>query len=191
MNDPAFLGSAVTLEQLPRTGRPQVALVGRSNAGKSTLVNALANRKGLARVSSAPGRTATINAYHFAPGYDLLDLPGYGFATYAANRARFADLITTYLEAADRLALVFIVLDARRGLTDVDVEMADWLVGIGRPVAFIANKIDKLKRPEVRELTNRLAEAYPDVPCFVHAAPDSSGRGEIRAHIERAVRKMA
>lgn len=184
-----FLRAVAKLEDLPETTRPHVALIGRSNVGKSSFVNVFAGQKDLARVSSSPGRTQTINVYQLANTYYLMDLPGYGFSKHAANREKFATLITDYIEQTKHLALVLMVIDARRGLMELDIEMLNWLLEIQKPVAIIVNKADKLTHQETSVLSRSLATAYPGVPHFFHSIREEGNRGEIRALIEKAIRK--
>ncbi len=183
-----FLKAVANLADLPETTRPHVALVGRSNVGKSSFVNAFAGQKNLARVSAEPGRTQTINVYQLSNAYYLLDLPGYGFAKHAENRGKFAALITDYIEKTDHLALILLVIDARRGLTDLDAEMLNWILEIGKNVVLIVNKADKLTHQETAVLSRDLAAAYPTVPHFFHSIKQEGNRGEIRAQIEKAIR---
>ncbi len=183
-----FLKAVANLADLPETTRPHVAMVGRSNVGKSSFVNAFAGQKDLARVSASPGRTQTINVYQLANTYYLLDLPGYGYAKHAANREKFATLITDYIEQTAHLALILLVIDARRGLTDLDTEMLNWILEIGKNVVLVVNKSDKLTHQETSVLSRTLATAYPTVPHFFHSIREEGNRGEIRAAIEKAIR---
>jgi GTP-binding protein len=144
-----FLQSASRVDQLPATP-VEVAFVGRSNVGKSSLVNALANRKQLARVSNTPGRTQLINVFEVAsPRAErgtMVDLPGYGFAKAAkAVKRDWPEMIEGYLLGRENLAMVFVLVDGAIGPTKLDVQMLDWLRYHGVPHTIVATKFDKVK----------------------------------------------
>jgi len=141
-----FILSAAKLEQLPDDRLPELAFVGRSNAGKSSALNALCQKKGLARVSKTPGRTQLINLFDL-PGARLIDLPGYGFAKVpGAIRRDWGKLIGGYLETRDNLALLIVIMDIRHPLTDLDSQMLDWARAAQRPCHVLLTKADKLSR---------------------------------------------
>ena len=142
---------------------PEVAFVGRSNVGKSSLLNALVGRKGLARVSGTPGKTTLLNVFRL-PTFYLVDLPGYGFARASKPaRAGYRQLLDGYLRTRDTLAGVVWLLDIRRELSAEDQEVRDVLAASGRPVLAALTKIDKLGRMAVRARTASLAGAL-DLP---------------------------
>src|SRR5262245_1439450 len=145
-SDARFLLAAGKPADLPRAGPPEVAFAGRSNVGKSSAINALLGRKGLARTSKTPGRTQTINFYELAGGTRLVDLPGYGYARVPqAMRERWKSLVGAYLESREPVAVVVIV-DARHPATELDVQLLEW-VG-ERRVLVLLSKADKLSRAE-------------------------------------------
>lgn len=157
-----FAGSASSPAQFPRDGLPEVAFLGRSNVGKSSLLNALAGARGLALVSSDPGRTRLINFFRVAgaerPGgagrgeLYLVDLPGYGYAKVArAVREGFERLAVSYLVGRDPLRLCVLIVDARHEPTDGDETLRSWLDHYGLSYVVAANKIDKLGRGEARQ----------------------------------------
>lgn len=184
-----FIKSATNLEQLPQGNKPHVAMVGRSNVGKSSLLNALANQKGLARVSAEPGRTQTINLFDVDGRFYLVDLPGYGFAkTSKAKREDFAGMLRDYLWQAQQLCLVLLIIDARIGPTDLDRDMLEYLASGKIPVAIIVNKIDKLSNSESINLQRMLESTYPQINFIPHSSITGQGRGEIWQVIEQAVR---
>ena len=184
-----FLKSAVRLEDLPKSDKPHIAFVGRSNVGKSSLLNHLVNQKNLARVSSEPGRTQTINLFDADGRCFLVDLPGYGYAkTTKEKRRGFLGMISDYLWQAQQLKLVFLVMDARVGLTDLDREMLAYLQSGRIPFAIIINKIDKLARSESIRLFQSLEANIPDALLLPHSIITGEGRGEIWQEIERAIR---
>ncbi len=144
-----FLQSASRAEQLPESP-VEVAFVGRSNVGKSSLVNALANRKQLARVSNTPGRTQLINLFEVAgsrvPPGTLVDLPGYGFAKASKSITRdWPEMIEGYLLGRDSLAMVYVLVDGAIGPTELDEQMLEWLRYHGVPHTVVATKFDKVK----------------------------------------------
>lgn len=166
-----FVLSVADPSHLPQNDRPHIALVGRSNVGKSSLVNALAQQTNLARVSSAPGRTQTMNLYAFDRRFYIVDLPGYGYAkTSQEQRVGFADMLDAYLADTPQLCLVVLVLDARLGPTAYDQEMVARLRELGLPFLILANKIDKMKPREADLLLNNLREFYPDVQIIAHSS---------------------
>lgn len=186
-----FLKSITDLEQLPKGLKPQIAMVGRSNVGKSSLLNHLTGQKGLARVSSEPGRTQTINLFDVDGRFFLVDLPGYGYAKASkTKREGFASLIRDYLWQAQQLKLVLLIIDGRIGPTDLDREMLAYLESGRIPVAMIVNKIDKLSTTEFVGLMRKLETDYPNLTLLPHSNVTGKGRGEIRQIIDQTVRAV-
>jgi GTP-binding protein len=152
-----FVASVGKLDQLPPEGAPELVFAGRSNVGKSSAINALANRRRLAFVSKTPGRTQTINFYDLGAHGRLVDLPGYGYARVPqAVRSQWDTLIGGYLKARASLAAAVVIMDARRPFTPQDVAMVEWLAPLGVRLLALLSKCDKLSRSERREA---LAEA--------------------------------
>lgn len=144
--DCVFVTSSASPEQFPSDGLPEIAFLGRSNVGKSSLINALAGRKGLAFTSSTPGRTQTINFYRINGSLYFVDLPGYGYARAPKERVRqWHGLVESYLLTREVLGLSFLILDARRGWMDGDLQLKQWLEFHNRRYQVIATKTDKLK----------------------------------------------
>lgn len=142
-----YIGSFVDFAQLPEDNLPEIALVGRSNVGKSSLVNKVLNRKKLAKSSSTPGKTRTINYYLVNGEWYFVDLPGYGFAKVSkAEKAKWAKMIETYLTRRESLRGVIHLIDIRHPPTDNDIMMKDWLMNIELPVLVVATKADKISR---------------------------------------------
>lgn len=176
-----FVRSAVKPEQYPVHPEPEVALVGRSNVGKSSLINALAGRRNVAKVSGQPGRTQTINFYSTADGVWLVDLPGYGYAAVPRRvQSRFAPMIETYLEQRKQLLGVLLVIDARHGPTELDLEMKEWLLHSGLPTVAVATKWDKLKRSEEIRRRKEMESAL-GWQVLPFSATKGVGRGEMRS----------
>ena len=146
-----FIMSVVQPGRFPPEELPEFAFLGRSNVGKSSLLNALVDEKGLARISSTPGRTQAINFFRLGDKYQFVDLPGYGYAKVGKETKRsWKLLIDSYLETRQCLAHCFLLLDARRGWMDMDLELRDWLAHRGHPVLVIGTKWDKLKSHKER-----------------------------------------
>ena len=142
-----FVLSANEPAQFPPAAGPEVAFAGRSNAGKSSAINALMNRRQFARTSKTPGRTQLINFFDLGDGRQLVDLPGYGFARVSnAVRDHWGRLITGYFTSRDNLAGLFVIVDARRGLLKGDATMLELAADVGLPVHILLSKADKLKR---------------------------------------------
>ncbi|MHB8831270.1 MAG: ribosome biogenesis GTP-binding protein YihA/YsxC [Patescibacteria group bacterium] len=181
-----FLKSLTKLEDLPEGNKPQVAFVGRSNVGKSSLINHITGQKNLARVSAEPGRTQTINLFEFDGRVLLVDLPGYGYAKASmAKRQDFFDMVNDYLCLSKQLKLVFLIIDARIGPTDQDRDMLDYLNYSHTPLVMILNKVDKLSNSESADLVSTLEAAYPGIKLILHSSITGKGRGEILETISK------
>jgi len=148
------------LSDMPPDQGREVAFAGRSNAGKSTAINALANRKKLAFVSKTPGRTQALNFFGLGENRFLVDLPGYGFAAVPGKeQERWSELISTYIKNRNSLKLLVIVADIRHGITPLDHYLLDWLAPTGKPVHVLLTKSDKLTRQQAgKALTLAIAE---------------------------------
>ena len=150
--------------QFPRDPRPEIALSGRSNVGKSSLINTMIGRKSLARVSSTPGKTITINYYDIDKQLYLVDLPGYGYARRSQESKRsWSSLTEDYFlknPSADAIKLVVQLIDVRVGPTDDDVMMINWLIDCGVPFVVVATKADKLSKSELRRQLESFEENY-------------------------------
>ena len=157
-----FIISAARPEQFPAEGEAEVAFLGRSNVGKSSLLNALMDAGKLAHTSSRPGCTQLVNFYQVDGGLRFVDLPGYGFAKVPRHMSsEWKALIESYLKERGNLRLCVIVLDARRGWMEKDIELRDWLEDRRRPYLAVATKIDKLKSQKERQQSLRaLREGY-------------------------------
>ena len=152
-----FVASASRTHQLPETDR-EVAFVGRSNVGKSSLINALANQKQLARVSNTPGRTQLINLFEHVGGGTIVDLPGYGYAKVPGHvRKQWGPMIEGYLLEREGLEMVFVLVDGPIGPTPLDVQMLDWLRDNEVPHTVVATKMDKVKSAKRRTRRQQLA----------------------------------
>lgn len=179
--------SAGRLDQVPSGGIPQVAFSGRSNVGKSSLLNALTQRKSLARVSGTPGKTITVNFYEIDGRLFLADLPGYGYAARSAkDQAVWSTLVDGYLSGGKDIKLVLQLIDLKVGPTKDDEMMLEWLVDSRMPFAVVATKADKLNKTKRAEALEKL-QNHPLIPKGIPIIPFSalSGEGtdEIRSFI--------
>ena len=146
-----FIISAARPDQFPQEAEPEIAFLGRSNVGKSTLLNALVGADRLAAISSRPGRTQLVNFYEVDGGYRFVDLPGYGFAKVPPEISRqWKGLIESYLLGRQALRLAILLLDARRGWMEKDVQLRQWLESHQRPYVVAVTKSDKLKSQKER-----------------------------------------
>ena len=186
-NQAEFTAAYGLAKQLPAGERPEIAFAGRSNVGKSTLLNKLFGRRALARVSSVPGKTATVNFYRCG-NVDFVDLPGYGYAKTAKSELRrWQDLINGYLQQERDLRAVLLLIDMRHPPTQNDLQMADFLIDTETPFAVVLTKADKLNKSE---RAARLAALPDELPQFddLTVIPFSSVTGEgvdtLRALIE-------
>ena len=186
-NNAEFYTSYGSFKQIPKSERTEIAFSGRSNVGKSSLINKIFNRKSLARVSAVPGKTATINFYSLENLY-FVDLPGYGYAKVAkSDKERWAGLIEGHLHDDRELALVFQLIDFRHPPTSDDVMMVNFLIDSGIPFVVILTKADKLSKKQREERRASLLNELPcaeDITIIEFSAQTGEGRDEIRAIIE-------
>ena len=177
--------------KLPDTGQPEVAFAGKSNVGKSSLINALMNRKALARTSAQPGKTQTINYYHINDDLYLVDLPGYGYAKVSEEiKAKWGKMIENYLHASPTLRAVFLLIDIRHAPSANDVVMYDWVIRNGFQPIIIATKLDKIKRSQLQKqikLIRTALEMEPDGMILPYSAQTKQGREEIWELIEQFI----
>ena len=169
--------------RLPENTKPEVAFSGKSNVGKSPLTNGLLNRKSLARTSSQPGKTQTINFYNVNRELYLVDLPGYGYAKVKQEiRAKWGRMIENYLHRSEQLKAVFLLVDIRHEPSANDKDMYDWIVHQGYDPIIIATKLDKIKRSQVQKQLKILREGLktgPDTRIIPFSAETKQGREEI------------
>lgn len=183
-----YLASYGTVEQLPQSKAPEVSFVGRSNVGKSSLINKLFNRKSLAKVSGKPGKTANINFFE-ADGIHFVDLPGYGFAQRSqAEKQRWADLIDAYFTSERSHNLVIALVDIRLEAQALDLQMIDYLKGAGLPFIIALTKADKLSRQKQQAQLRKLAAAFgvDEMACVITSAQTGLGIDTLKRFIEQA-----
>ncbi len=187
-----FLRSAVKESDFPRDGLPQVVFAGKSNVGKSSVINKLLGRKNFARVSAQPGKTIHINYFVIDKQMYLVDLPGYGYARVSkAEQQRWGELMETYF-AEGLLTLGIQIVDIRHKPTRDDVTMADWFRASGQPWVVIANKLDKIKKSQMEGNLAVIRQTLllpEDVPVIPFSAEKGDGRDQVLALIFDHVRK--
>ena len=174
--------------KLPDTGRPEVAFAGKSNVGKSSLINSLVNRKALARTSAQPGKTQTINFYNINESIYLVDLPGYGYAkVHQSEKEKWGKMIERYLHTSKVLKAVFLLVDIRHDPSANDKMMYDWVVHNGYNPIIIATKMDKLKRSQIQKNLKAIKiglNLRPGSIMIPFSAETKQGRDEIWALID-------
>ncbi len=188
-----FVLSAVSQKNFIQDGRPQVAFAGRSNVGKSSVINRLLNRKNFARVGAAPGKTVHVNYFDIDGAFYLVDLPGYGYAKVSkAERDRWGRLMEDYFARPDLLTLGVMIVDSRHKPTADDRTMFRWFKDTGCPLIIVANKLDKLKKSEVEPNfqairdTLELGEGDRLIPF---SAEKGTGREELLSAIFAGIEK--
>ncbi len=155
-----FMISAVSPKQYPEDEIPEIALAGRSNVGKSSLINMLLNRKKLARTSSTPGKTQTINFYKINNEFHFVDLPGYGYAKVSkSSKEEWGKIIETYLTTRDKLVEVVQLIDIRHKPTQQDIQMYNWIRHFGYKGIIVATKLDKIKRSQRQKHISEIRKA--------------------------------
>lgn len=184
-----FVTSVASARDLPPAHGAEVAFAGRSNAGKSSAINALAQRKRMAFVSKTPGRTQQINFFRVGASRYLVDLPGYGYAAVPANeRAHWNDLIGDYLQTRDSLRGIVLVMDARHPLTPLDRQLLDWLTPSGKPLHALLTKADKLGKQHaeraLRAVGTELARIHRNCSVQLFSATRKIGIVEAAGQIQ-------
>ncbi|MCR4762330.1 MAG: ribosome biogenesis GTP-binding protein YihA/YsxC [Lachnospiraceae bacterium] len=177
--------------KFPETSFPEFAFLGRSNVGKSSLINTLMQRKNYARTSGDPGKTQTVNYYNINDMLYLVDLPGYGYAKVSrTTREKWGKMIERYLTGSPSLCLIFLLVDSRHAPTQDDRMMAEWLLYHKLPVAVIATKVDKLKKSERDAQLNAVRDAlgFPEDGIFIpFSSATKEGREELLAELEKRI----
>ena len=164
--DSKFILSAPNLKAIPGTDLPEIAFAGRSNVGKSSLLNALLNRRTLARTSSTPGRTQALNFFQVGNDFSFVDMPGYGYAKISKSiKKNWDSLIRTYLLGRPTLTRVFLLIDARHGLKESDIDLMKMLDETAVSYQIVLTKGDKVKRPEQEKLVKKITETLKKHPA--------------------------
>ena len=169
--------------KLPQTSKPEIAFAGKSNVGKSSLINGLMNRKSLAMTSSQPGKTQTINYYNVNGCIYFVDLPGYGYAKVPVKeKEKWGKMVENYLHKSRQLKAVFLLIDIRHEPSANDRQMYEWIVSQGFDPVIIATKLDKIKRSQVAKHIKMLKDGLkvkPNTPLLPYSAMTKQGREEI------------
>ncbi len=188
-----FVLSAVSPKHFIQDGLPQVAFAGRSNVGKSSVINRLLNRKNFARVGAAPGKTVHVNYFIIDKAFYLVDLPGYGYAKVSkAERDRWGRLMEDYFDRPDLLTLGVMIVDARHKPTADDCTMFRWFRDTGCPLVIVANKLDKLKKSEIEpnlQLIRDILELEEKDRFIPFSAEKGTGREELLSAIFTGIEK--
>ncbi len=168
-------------DELLEDGKPQIAIIGRSNVGKSSMINSLTKQKGLAITSSSPGRTQQINVFLINKSLYFLDLPGYGFAKASKqDRETIQKLIGWYLfESGVIQKMVILIIDANVGLTANDLEMIDMLEEEGKKIVIIANKVDRMKSSQLASVLKKIRDTVEVHPVIAYSSKDKTGVREL------------
>lgn len=188
-----FLISAPDLESCPELTFPEFAFIGRSNVGKSSLLNMLTRKKGLAKVSGSPGHTRLINFFMINERWRMVDLPGYGYArTSKKDREGFQEMISTYLLNREGLSCVFVLIDSRLTPQQLDLEFVQWLMEAGVPFVLVFTKTDKSKASKVDKnielFTEKMSEWCEGLPrVFKSSAEKGDGRRDLLEFIGKAI----
>ncbi len=182
-----FKISANTPASFIRDGLPQIAFAGRSNVGKSSVINRLLQRKNLARVGEVPGKTVHVNYFLIDRTFYLVDLPGYGYAKVSkAEKERWAKLMESYFAEPEQMTMGVMVVDSRHKPTENDKIMAQWFFDTGRPFIVVANKLDKLKKSEIEPNLATIRETLglgEEIPLVAFSAEKGEGREELLRHV--------
>ena len=193
INSAKFLVSAPKLAACPEEGAPEFAFIGRSNVGKSSLINLLTGKKDLAKVSAVPGKTTLINFFDINQAWRLVDLPGYGFAKVAkSQRADFNEAAADYLEHRATLKCTFVLIDSRLPPQRIDLDFLSWLTATGVPYALVFTKIDKMKphalQAGIDKFRQTLLETCETEPLYFQTSSEKrEGRAELLRFIADAL----
>lgn len=175
-----FIKSAPDSEHYPHDGRPEIAFMGRSNVGKSSLINSLLGVRGLARTSGTPGRTQLINFFLINDAFYFVDLPGYGYARVPSEvKKHWGPMVENYLATRPNLVLSILIADSRHGPTRLDLQMKDWLQANKRPFIIVATKSDKLSGNKLKVSMNRASAMLEGVELIPYSAITRRGADRV------------
>jgi GTP-binding protein len=184
-----FLKSAFAEEHWPQQPLPEIAFLGRSNVGKSSLINSLLGVRGLARTSSTPGRTQSLNFFVINNRFRFVDLPGYGYARVPRNvKSEWNEMATNYLAKRPELVLSIQIVDSRHEPTTLDLQLNDWLQHHAKPRAVVATKSDKLSNNELRKSIERVRRVMSAERVIAYSATTGRGREEVWRLIDEAIK---
>ncbi len=185
-----FIKSAFSIKDIPKDNLPGIILCGRSNVGKSSFINSLFNKKNLAKTSSTPGKTRSINFYLIDKKFYLVDLPGFGYAkTSKSEREYWAKLIEEFFKESKNISLAFHFIDSRHKPTELDVKLNEKLNFFGIPYAVILSKVDKLNQSETAQAKKNTAEIFPELSfgdnLLLYSSLKHTGRKEILQRLSK------
>ena len=185
-----FVMSNSDVRKCPKPDRPEYAFIGRSNVGKSSLINMLMNKKNLAKTSSTPGKTQLINHFSVNQSWYLVDLPGYGYAKVPkAQKVKFERMISDYILQRENLVNVFVLVDMRHSPQQIDLEFMEWLGVSSIPFTIVFTKLDKLKqseiKPRLKKYQEKMLEKWDELPIqVITSAEKKNGRDDLLEYIE-------
>lgn len=183
-----FVKSAVGPAGLIKDDKPQIAFLGRSNVGKSSLINSLLQRKGLAKASNTPGRTRSINYFDVNGSFYFVDLPGYGYAKVPrAQRQSWGELAESFLADNESLALCIQLVDARHGPKNTDLQLYEWLVKLERPLLIVTTKADKIGRNSLVRNLNLIRRQMPGAEAIPYSSVTGLGRDKVLDLIKKTL----
>jgi GTP-binding protein len=183
-----FVKSATSPEHYPRDGRPEIAFMGRSNVGKSSLINSLLGARGLARTSSTPGRTQLINFFLINDAFYFVDLPGYGYARVPRDvKKLWGPMVEKYLATRSGLVLSIVITDSRHEPTELDLSMKEWLEARAKPFIIVATKVDKLSSNQLRASLSRASAVLGIDEIVAYSAVTRTGAARIWKEITRRI----
>jgi GTP-binding protein len=184
-----FTFAATEIESFPKDRRPEIAFLGRSNVGKSSLINSLLGVKGLARTSSTPGRTQSINFFLINEGFYFVDLPGYGYAkTSKEKRHAWGKLIERYLAERRQLVLCILIVDARHEPSPLDLQMKSWLQHFGLPYLVVSTKVDKLSANEKQKSRQTAKKALNTELIIPYSSLTCEGASQVWDYVREKIR---
>ena len=183
-----FIKSAFKEDDWPKDPRPEIAFMGRSNVGKSSLINSLLRTHGLARTSSTPGRTQSLNFFLINDQFSFVDLPGFGYARVPkVIKSTWGDMVTSYLAKRSQLMLSIHIVDSRHEPTNLDLQLHEWLRHTAKPRLIVATKSDKLSNNELRESMGRAKRLFGGDNVLAYSARTGRGREEVWRAIANAL----
>jgi GTP-binding protein len=186
-----FLKSAFQENDWPADPKPEIAFLGRSNVGKSSVINSLLGVRGLARTSSTPGRTQSLNFFLIEKKFRFVDLPGYGYARVPRIiKSTWGEMATSYLAKRASLVLSIQIVDSRHEPTKLDLQLHDWFELQAKPRLIVATKSDKLSKNELRKSIERARQTFSGDKVVAYSARTGDGRDEVWRSIEAALRKF-
>lgn len=193
INSSEYIISSFTVSQCPTGDRPEFAFIGRSNVGKSSLINMLCNNKGLAKTSAIPGKTLLINHFLINREWFIVDLPGYGYAKRSKSvQKKLEQMISQYILMRPQLVNVFVLIDIRHEQMKIDREFIDWLGESGIPFSVVFTKADKLSKSKAKQNADKWMHSMLDTweqlpPYFITSSADAIGRDDVLDYIETII----